>query len=98
VLRDHATGEPLLRANEAKRLLGKADVGTVFRLFLKTKIVGGRRIHLEFAVVETGRVTTASAIRRYRRRLSGLDADGPSPADLDHAHLEAEARLERAGL
>ena len=98
VLRDHANGEPLLRPNAAKRLLEKADVGTVFRLFLKTKVVNGWRIHLEFATVETGRVTTAAAIARYRRRLNGLDATGPNPKELDRLHTEATRRLHAAGI
>jgi len=98
VLRDIENGDPALRPGEAKKLVGNEDVTGVFRKFHRVKLVNGQRVHLEYAVISSGRATTKSAINRFHRRLNGLDADAPNPAEIDRAHRESEARLEAAGL
>ena len=58
----------------------------------------GHRVLLESAKgASGGRITTRLAVERFLRKINGLDASGPSPKDLDRAHIDATRRLQAAG-
>lgn len=88
-----------LTPGQARKLLGKADVGAVHRFMGGgRRAADGTRVYLEFAKATSGRITSRSAVRRFLRRLNGLDPAAPTQSQINEAHQRAEARLAAAGL
>jgi hypothetical protein len=105
---DLAAGEPALTLNEVRNLPAlrrgkrRPDLCTLHRWITtgaRPADSGGDRVKLEyFQPGGHGRHTTSSAVVRFLRALSSsAPQQGPSPATLAKAHVEAERRLAAAG-
>jgi hypothetical protein len=102
VLADIEAGSAPLTVPQVRGMLNgrngtRPDIATVYRLLKRgARAVNGDRVVLESAKDTAGVITTAEAVKRFKRRLNNLE--GLVPIRAADAEKLADARLAARGL